>query len=130
MLENVPGNPRRLDANYSHRGRSQSGFPGPTRSHHSIPITYSTLKKLSQETAEPCDIVKKFTEDGTGLSDFLKENLTNFDCIELVMVVIGGFCSKNGVAEFANGFIKIVKVYLFLLLYCFNNPSDIFHFFS
>ena len=109
-------NHRRQEANsYSNnsRGRGLSASQGQGRPYQRYPITCTTLKKFSEETADPSDIVKKFTEEETGLKDFLKENLNNFDYIELVLLVIGGFCSKNGVTEFGNGFIKIVQVFLY-----------------
>jgi len=102
---------------YRGRGGSQRGSQDYQQSarqqYQSYPITQSTLRKFAGENVEPSDIVKKFTEEETGLKQFLKENsnkLDYCDSIELVLLVLGGFCQKNGVTEFGHGFIRIVKV--------------------
>jgi len=82
------------------------------RTHQHFPITPNQLKRFAGENVDLSDIVKKFTEEDTGLKKFLEENLTNMDCIELVLLAVGNFCNKNGVAEFRNGFIRIVKVFI------------------
>jgi len=106
-------NPRRQGTNNFHRGRG--GSQSTRQPYQFFPITQNTLKKFAEENAEPSDIVKKFTEEDTGLKQFLKENSNKqdyCDSIELVLLVLGGFCQKNGVTEFGHGFIRIVKVFI------------------
>ena len=98
--------------NEVNRGAAQRSLREPERTHQHFPITPNQLKRFAGENADLSDIVKKFTEEDTGLKKFLEENLTNMDCIELVLLAVGNFCNKNGVAEFRNGFIRIVKVFI------------------
>ena len=98
--------------NEVNRGAAQRSPGEPERTHQHFPITPNQLKRFTGENVDLSDIVKKFTEEDTGLKKFLEENLTNINCIELVLLAVGNFCNKNGVAEFRNGFIRIVKVFI------------------
>ena len=59
---------------------------------------------------QPEVIARKFTEEGTGLKQLLDTHSSNWELVELILVVIGNFCENKGVALFHNAFVKIVQI--------------------
>lgn len=102
------GASREHDSNGEGRGGQQQ----PGRGYQNFPLNFTTLKKLAEETIEISEIVQKLTKEDFGLKRLLKENASNNDIIELVLVVIGGFCSRNGAASFNNAFLKMMQILL------------------
>ena len=74
------------------------------------PLNFTTLKKLKEDSTENSEIVKKLLEEECGLKKLLQENSDKSDIIELVLVVIGKFCKKNGAASFSTAFPKIMQI--------------------
>jgi hypothetical protein len=80
------------------------------RPRRNYPLRFSDVLKWIVEDAEPETIAHKFTETNTGLKQFLEHNSASWEAIELVLVVIGNFCEKNGTVLFQHAFIKIVHI--------------------
>ncbi len=65
---------------------------------------------MTDDSTDPSEIVRKFTEDDYGLDQLLRDNPSNLEFTELVLVALGKFCKKNGNASFPSAFIKIVQI--------------------
>ncbi len=65
---------------------------------------------MMKEDTQPHTVATKFTDENTGLRQFLEKNSANWEAIELIITVIGNFCKKNGVTQYHNAFIKIVQM--------------------
>ena len=55
-------------------------------------------------------IVNKFGESNLRLKKLIEDNLSNLDVLELILVIIGNFCSRNGTELFSNFFIEMIQV--------------------
>ena len=78
-----------------------------THNHSHHLLTFSKLCCLTDQTAEPSDIVHSFK---AGLAILLNDHAMNSEIQELVFVVIGSFCEKGGPGQFHDGFIEIVQI--------------------
>ena len=74
------------------------------------PLKFVDLLQLSQETTEPSDIVHRLGNVNCGLESLLQGNLSNWDVQELVLIIMGAFCKKQGATQFQTGFIDLVKI--------------------
>jgi hypothetical protein len=68
------------------------------------------LKKLTEENTEPSELVKKFTDEECGLQKLLRDNPTNWEFVELILVALGGFCQRGGNSQFSSAFSKIIII--------------------
>ena len=75
-----------------------------------FPLNFTSLKRLIEETVEPSTIIRKLTDTEAGLEKLLTDHPNKWDLIELVLIVVGDFCAKNGVASFNNDFITVVQI--------------------
>ena len=101
--------PQRSHPNQERGARHQGGGGArPPFQHH--PLNFGTLKRLAEDSTETSEIVKRFTEEDYGLKKLLQQEKTKNDILELVLVVIGKFCKKNGVSSFSNAFTKMMYI--------------------
>ena len=75
-----------------------------------IALSFPIVLKMMEEDTQPLIVVQRFTDENTGLKQFLEKNSSNSDAIELILAVLGQFCKKHGVTLFHNPFIKIVQL--------------------
>lgn len=80
------------------------------RSYQTHPLEFGNVKKMAETSVDLAVIVRKLTEEEHGLKKLLRDNHGNWDLIELVLVVLGSFCERNGPASFPQGFIQMVNI--------------------
>ena len=68
------------------------------------------LVKLASDKIEPSEIIRYLGDPKNDLASFLKENWRNAEHLELIIVAMGEFCKKNGVSQFTESFVNIVKM--------------------
>ena len=81
----------------------------PFKKKHSV-LNFTSLKMLLEETVEPSKIIRKLTDRDGGLQKLLKDHPNHWDLLELVLIALGDFCAKNGVASFNSDFIAVVQI--------------------
>ena len=77
--------------------------------HQGRPLNFGDLLHLAKETTEPSEIIRRLSSEEYGLKQLLASN-PKWDVQELVLVVVGGFCQKQGVSQFQTGFIKVAQI--------------------
>ncbi len=94
----------------SSRDHHKSNENGQRRQFKKYPLNFTTLKKLAEENTEPSELVKKFTDEECGLQTLLRDNSTNWEFVELILVALGGFCQQGGNSQFSSTFSKIITI--------------------
>ena len=103
---------------YSTRGMNGrfrgSERPGQTRNqkqhiNHRI-LNFEILVKLASDKIEPSEIIRCLGNPENDLASFLEENWRNVEYLELIIVALGEFCKKDGVSQFTESFVNIVKM--------------------
>jgi hypothetical protein len=102
--EKERGNDKEGNSQISHQGHNRQPFK-----HY--PLNFYRVMKMMEENTEPHVVVQKFSEETTGLEEFLKSKVsTNWEVTELILAVLGTFCLNKGVMLFHNAFIKFVQI--------------------
>ena len=73
-------------------------------------LNFENLSKLTSDKIEPSEIIRCLGNPENDLASFLKENSRNVEYLELIIVALGEFCKKNGVSQFTESFVSIVKL--------------------
>lgn len=73
-------------------------------------LNFDYIVKLANGQTEPSDIIRCLGDPENDLATNLKDNSNNFDYLEAIVTMIGGFCAKNGPTQFPEGFISVVKI--------------------
>lgn len=73
-------------------------------------LDFQYLVKLASENVEPSVVIRCLGDPENDLAQHLKENLGNFDYLELVIVALGVFCKKNGTSQFSESFVSVVRI--------------------
>lgn len=72
-------------------------------------LSFRDLLALSQDDAQPSEVIRKLGDAQHGLAALLDSAHGRPELIELVLVIMGQFCEKNGQVQFTEGFVAIVQ---------------------
>lgn len=73
------------------------------------PLGFDDLLVLCQDGTQPSEVVRKLGDAEHGLSALLDSAHGRPEYLELVLVILGRFCEKNGQVQFTEGFVGMIQ---------------------